>query len=853
MTNMTFRNNHYEPEHDKDFQRPHRQSFVNRLRTHTDSELSINSTSLSYLNVPNLDDSTLLPSGRNFRRSSHIFGGLHSSTNSGYYHNHHHHTVAGEVISGHLPYSSITSMSSSFSMQNNLHHEKNSSPIARSMRRFRSSTWDAGGVHSSLTSSLKLSPRLVGSGVTSGNEFFEEDIPFPNVIDDDDDDKGEEEDLSFTTSSENSLEGDLRHESAEDIIGFPASCDRDEIEGETPPQSSLYYDERGPTHAKNNLQPLGEQVQQFTADSNEPQAGLKRSAPQHSTLSSGKSSSSDDGTKRNVTFSADVDVQQYKQIVEMDTSGHSNSIILGVLSEKLDPSSEDKDSEIYHEDIRSTSPPSYHSTQEKYEPQTGLLSNNRLLRRLNPFRDLSWSLIGSYIVRYAPCFFCMKKLGVSATDRNVVMRLNILCAFYAIVQLGLGFFLFLVTLLGEKITNDYYDVSTDDSESATAKNAALVLDGNGSEPIFVSPDLWNLSLFVYILTAVSLVLLIASYFAQRAIRNVNLVRSVRFMWTLFWLLPIQIFLMIGLFDYYRVMDVYIKHWWDEPSMAWFRSKFCDEGTAMEKCVVPVDGGEEFDNEEEWCEAYYNATDCRGIRDEAQAWCEVFSYVFFTTNGVLALLLVASMWVTLSVLQGIISLPIVQRSKESNIPLWLSFPISGCFLIGVILLFGPSTVTSSFQDLYMIGLTYLVSGGAFTLAAIVGISLKLYTVLNKRQKKCKQGLVLVFIVTMIVTILAVATIFVTSIIYSFNIIKIPTNEYHQIACMLDTGGSCTGCDSNTPINVCPEWSEEDVVRVMKTIMKQSATVSATFLVYALVTIRYGFLLLSHVNSYQIDYV
>lgn len=63
----------------------------------------------------------------------------------------------------------------------------------------------------------------------------------------------------------------------------------------------------------------------------------------------------------------------------------------------------------------------------------------------------------------------------------------------------------------------------------------------------------------------------------------------------------------------------------------------------------------------------------------------------------------------------------------------------------------STVTDSFQDLYMIGIAYLVTGGAFALAAIMGISLKCYTVLNKRQKKCKQGLVVVFIVTIVVTV------------------------------------------------------------------------------------------------------
>ena len=43
------------------------------------------------------------------------------------------------------------------------------------------------------------------------------------------------------------------------------------------------------------------------------------------------------------------------------------------------------------------------------------------------------------------------------------------------------------------------------------------------------------------------VLLIASMLAQRAIRDVNLVGSVRYMWVLLWLLPIQIFCTIGLF------------------------------------------------------------------------------------------------------------------------------------------------------------------------------------------------------------------------------------------------------------------------------------------------------------------
>lgn len=52
---------------------------------------------------------------------------------------------------------------------------------------------------------------------------------------------------------------------------------------------------------------------------------------------------------------------------------------------------------------------------------------------------------------------------------------------------------------------------------------------------------------------------------------------------------------------------------------------------------------------------------------------------------------------------------------------------------------------------MIGIAYLVTGGAFALAAFMGIILKLYTVLNQRQKKFKQALVVVFIGTIVVTV------------------------------------------------------------------------------------------------------
>lgn len=499
--------------------------------------------------------------------------------------------------------------------------------------------------------------------------------------------------------------------------------------------------------------------------------------------------------------------------------------------------------------MASASPNRYHDSKAFSHFKRTQSSERGVFHKMNPFKNMSWSLIGSCIVRTAPCFWCSMKLGISATDREVLLRLNLLCAFFCVVQICAGVFLFVVGFIGYKA-----------EEEEVNNGATMETEDNEDKPL-VSAELWSIELFVYCLSVVSIVLLVASLLAQRAIREVNLVGSVRYMWCLFWVTPIQIFFMIGLFDYYSVNEVTVKHWWDDPSFSTAREFFCPPGTADAECAVPVQGGAEYETEEKWCMNQYNvsfnnSTYCQDIRDESQDEYNVASRIFYTANAIWALVLVLLIWVTLCVLQGIITLPIVQRSKESNIPLWLTFPIVGCYSIGYLLIYSESSFEQSVQDVYWIGLAYFVSGGAFTLAALVGIFLKCYTVLNGRQRRIKQGVVVLFIVIIFITVFAVATIFTTSLIYSLNIVDFQLDSYREIACYLDSdGGSCTGCNPRASIeeDVCPEWSEDDVKSVAQTIMKQSSALAAIFLVYALVTLRYGFVLFRHVSRYQIEYV
>ena len=101
----------------------------------------------------------------------------------------------------------------------------------------------------------------------------------------------------------------------------------------------------------------------------------------------------------------------------------------------------------------------------------------------------------------------------------------------------------------------------------------------------------------------------------------------------------------------------------------------------------------------------------------------------------------------------------------------------------------------------------------------------------------------------------ATIFVASIMFSGNLLLAPIGESErgEVACFVDRGVSCTNCDALIPRNRCPEWTLEEVTKILQTQLKQSATLAAIFFLYAVSVLRFGFVLRRHLAMYQIDYV
>jgi hypothetical protein len=225
-----------------------------------------------------------------------------------------------------------------------------------------------------------------------------------------------------------------------------------------------------------------------------------------------------------------------------------------------------------------------------------------------------WSRTAAFAVRYWPCFLC-KPLETGATDRAILMRLNVICTFFSVGLVTAGTFMFLV-LWWDRIAGR--TVNIDDGKA------------RGETDNFI-PNLWNLNGNVIASGVVGAITLIVMLMARPIVRQVNLVGALRFMWVLLWILPVQLVFTIGLFDLHDATDVWVKQYWAAPSMAWFRKKFCRPSyTANSRCVVPIGGGAGFEDEDEWCMEFYGATDCTRIRDDAEARTDRFLSAFYYT-------------------------------------------------------------------------------------------------------------------------------------------------------------------------------------------------------------------------------
>lgn len=129
----------------------------------------------------------------------------------------------------------------------------------------------------------------------------------------------------------------------------------------------------------------------------------------------------------------------------------------------------------------------------------------------------------------------------------------------------------------------------------------------------------------------------------------------------------------------------------------------------------------------------------------------------------------------------------------------------------------------------------------------------YTILSTRDKRTKSVAILTFISIMGSLLVILSIIFSTSITFSVSLVDNPVTGERRgdIACYIDESGSCTQCDQD--YNQCPEWSSEDVTKILQGQAKSSATLAGICIVYTILALRFGINLRKHLSMYQIEYV
>jgi hypothetical protein len=203
----------------------------------------------------------------------------------------------------------------------------------------------------------------------------------------------------------------------------------------------------------------------------------------------------------------------------------------------------------------------------------------------------------------------------------VLGRLNALLAFFALYQIGAAIFLAIILLNPHLVDRNIPEQQLSSTNTSS-------YDLNAAD---INPAIWNMNGYIFIAGVAAVLIFISTVLTWRVVRYVNLVGAIRYLWALSWALPFEAFCMICLLDYHSVTSVWVAHWWTHSQLAWFRQRYCENGTANTLCTVPYVYQEE--DGDAWCRVNYNSTGCVAIRDAAQQDTNSSLRVFYTFSSI----------------------------------------------------------------------------------------------------------------------------------------------------------------------------------------------------------------------------
>ncbi|CAM9623518.1 unnamed protein product, partial [Discosporangium mesarthrocarpum] len=162
--------------------------------------------------------------------------------------------------------------------------------------------------------------------------------------------------------------------------------------------------------------------------------------------------------------------------------------------------------------------------------------------------------------------------------------------------------------------------------------------------------------------------------------------SLTLMVAYFWLAALVISSMfiwsVSALEFHSSFESWIRHHWDDDSMADVREVFCSKGTANDHCAVPM-AGFPHGSQDLWCQAEHGSSNCTAIKEEAVQDAKNVLVVWMTAAGGISLSSLVEMLASLVLTVRVVTVPIIMRSMQSTINYLMIFPVVSTICIGYV--------------------------------------------------------------------------------------------------------------------------------------------------------------------------
>ena len=297
------------------------------------------------------------------------------------------------------------------------------------------------------------------------------------------------------------------------------------------------------------------------------------------------------------------------------------------------------------------------------------------------------------------------------------------------------------------------------------------------------------------------------------------------------------------FEFYSYIDVYFRHHWEDDNFLEIRKLFCRGSTASTKCKCPILGGPNYDTELEWCAAEFNgATDCEDIRKDALNEALVWGTQFTLVEASVGVLNVSEIVFSLYLCFKILTLPVIHESMNDVVNYLLAIPVAACCGLTYYLWWmrqqrlSYSWLTDFFIAM-AVGLLMLVPWG------VVAGRLKNMTMMT------------IYIVVLVLLIFGLASAGIACMLFSVVLPDqfFPTSDQAaEIACDRNLPGCCC-CNSATGRDMCPEWSQSEIVQLSTLDLKLAGLVAFLCLTYLLGALVVAGVVREKLKNYKSDFI